>query len=53
MDLLFNLAEMKIIQSNYGVFKSFAINQSGIPSQVIFVVIINQNEVFTDFKIYF
>ena len=28
MDLLFSLAEIKFIQSNHGVFKSFAINQS-------------------------
>ena len=28
MDLLFSLAELKFIQSNHGVFKSFAINQS-------------------------
>ena len=26
--MLFNLAELKMIQSNHGVFKSFAINQS-------------------------
>ena len=26
--MLLSLAEIKIIQSNYGVFKSFAINQS-------------------------
>ena len=87
MDMLFSLAELKIIQSNHGVFKNFAIKQSessfnghknfnkfnvnlselsssshlffnnfdikqlSIPSQVIFVVITNQNEVFTHFKI--
>ena len=28
MDLVFSLAEMKFIQSNHGVFKNFAINQS-------------------------
>ena len=28
MDLLFTLAELKFIQSNHGIFKSFAINQS-------------------------
>ena len=28
MNLLFSLAEIKLFQSNHGVFKSFAINQS-------------------------
>ena len=47
MDLLFNLAEIKIIQFNHGVFKSFVINQSesSITYWEIFIFFdINQSE---------
>ena len=47
MDLLFSLAEKKFIQSNHGVFKSFAINQSesSISYKEIFILSdINQSE---------
>ena len=47
MDLLFSLAEIKFIQSNHGVFKSFAINQSesSINYKEIFIFSdINQSE---------
>ena len=47
MDLLFSLAEIKFIQSNHGVFKSFAINQSesSINYKKIFICSdINQSE---------
>ena len=35
----------------HAFFNVFDIKQSNIPSQVIFVVITNQNKVFTDFKV--
>ena len=45
--MLFSLAEIKIIQSNNGVFKNFAINQSEssiiIRNILSFSDIINQN----------
>ena len=47
MDLLFSLAEIKFFQSNHGVFKCLAINQSesSISYQEIFIFSdINQSE---------
>ena len=47
MDLLFSLADIKFIQSNHRVFKSFAINQSesSINYKEIFILSdINQSE---------
>ena len=47
MNLLFSLAENKFIQSNHGVFKNFAINQSesSINYEEIFIFSdINQSE---------
>ena len=47
MKMLFSLAELKIIQSNHGVFKNFAINQSelSINYEEIFIFSdINQSE---------
>ena len=47
MDLLFSLAEIKFIQSNHGVFESFAINQSESSinyKKIFFCFDINQSE---------
>ena len=44
-DMLFNLAEIKIIQSNHGVFKSISQSESSINYQEIFIFSdINQSE---------
>ena len=47
---LIGQAEIIIIQSNFEVFKNFDIKQSRIPSQIIFVVVTNQNEAIKNFK---
>ena len=55
--IFFTVNKFKINQSemsftSHGFFNNFDIKQSSIPSQVIFVVITNQNEVFTDFEVF-
>ena len=47
----FHVNQSELSSTSPGFFNVFDIKQSSIPSQVIFVVITNQNEVFTDFKI--
>ena len=44
MDLLFSLAEIKFIQSNHGVFKRFAINQTESSTNC------KENFIFSDIK---
>ena len=47
MDLFFSLAERKFIQSNHGVFESFAINQSESSincKEILVFSVINQSE---------
>ena len=46
----FNVNQSELSSSSNGFFNKFDSKQSSVPSQVIFVVMTNQNEVFTDFQ---
>ena len=46
----FNVSQSEFSSTSHRFFNSFDIKRSSIPSQVIFVVITNQNEVFTGFE---
>ena len=55
MDVLFSLAEIKIIQSNQGVFKSFAINQSELSinyKEFFLFFLISTNQSFNSHRIF-
>ena len=46
----FNVRQSELSYTSHGFFNKCDIKQSSVPSQVIFVVITNQNELLTDFK---
>ena len=49
----FIVNQTELSSTSHGFFNIFDIKQSSIPSQLMFLVISNQSEVFTDFKVLF